>query len=73
MVCIMVSIAETYESWKQCLSRNLGSELKKSYVQERVRVFSDSAHLETKKFAQVYGQQRAAQVLQWFQTLSQEM
>lgn len=69
----MVSMTETYETWKQCLSRNMGSELNKSYVQERVRIFSDPAHAETKKFMQLYGEQRTSQVLQWFRALNLEM
>lgn len=69
----MHAITDSYESWKRCITQNLGSELTLSFVQERVRTLGKKADPETKKFISIYGPERAAQVHSWFMQLEKEM
>lgn len=69
----MSLIMETYDSWKQCLSRNLGSQLTRPFVRERIATLSNKGQVETKKFTQAYGNERLEKVISWFKQLEQEL
>jgi hypothetical protein len=69
----MSAIFENYNDWKQCLNRNLGKDLTKKYTKDRAHALRDNRNSDTLKFIQVYGQDRATLVAQWFEKLSEEM
>jgi hypothetical protein len=69
----MHAITDSYENWKNCIKRNLGDELTLSFVQERVRTLGKKTDVETKKFVQTYGPERAAEIHSWFCRLEDEM
>lgn len=69
----MSLITDTYDSWKQCLTRNMGKELTLSFVRERVATLGSSAHAESKKYIETYGIERLKLVHSWFVQLEKEM
>ncbi|HMP73955.1 MAG TPA: hypothetical protein PKE55_11900 [Kiritimatiellia bacterium] len=58
---------EDYPSWRQCLVQHAEIEPTTAYFRERLQVFSQSDHPETKRFRQIYGDDRWQILCQWLE------
>ncbi|TVQ14023.1 MAG: hypothetical protein EA361_08850 [Bacteroidetes bacterium] len=61
-------IPQSFEEWKSCLIKcNISPNAE--WARERLKVFTDSAHPETRKFIQSYGEQHLNNVIQWYKQI----
>lgn len=66
-------IPTTYEQWKNCIVNDCGIKLSRDFVSDRLKVYENMKHPETKKFIKLYGEQHLNNIIYWFQTASEEM
>lgn len=59
-------IPRTYEAWHRCITVDCGITLTRSFVLERISIYSSEAHPETQRFIQLYGDQHRRGVLAWY-------
>jgi hypothetical protein len=60
-------IPRSFDEWYHCITVDCGIALSGSYITKRIRVLSDPAHPETKKFTARYGEAHTRQVVCWLQ------
>lgn len=56
----------TFEQWKRCITEECGTELTAVFAKERLRIYKDSAHPETRKFLELYGKEHLQNIIKWF-------
>ncbi len=59
-------IPQTYEQWRHCITVECGIPLSRAFAEERLAVWSNPAHSETRRFEQLYGAAHRERVCQWF-------
>jgi hypothetical protein len=59
-------IPHTYEQWRQCIEHDCGIRLTPDFVQERLAIYADATHTETKRFAELYGDNHLRNIIQWY-------
>jgi len=65
-------IPHTFEEWKNCIEKDCGIPLTRKFAQQRLKVYSNSKHPETKQFAKTYGKEHVKRVLHWFKKIENE-
>ena len=55
-----------YEDWKYCITVKCGIPLTKTFIEERLSIFSDQKHEETNRFIRLYGEDYTRQIISWF-------
>jgi len=63
----------TYESWKQCIIHDCKITLTRAFVEQRLSIYSDDQHTETKKFKELYGRDHLQNVIHWYQRVLNEV
>jgi hypothetical protein len=61
-----------YASWRYCIEVKCGLALKPDFLQARIAALSDADHVETKRFARLYGDAHLDRVLAWFRRAAAE-
>lgn len=65
-------IPQTEAQWRHCITVECGIALTRPFVEQRLAVWSDETHEETRRFDQLYGRAHRERVRQWFaQALTQ--
>jgi len=59
-------IPRTYEQWRHCIEHDCGIRLTTDFVQERLAVYADATHTETKRFTELYGDNHLKNIIQWY-------
>jgi hypothetical protein len=62
-------IPKTFNEWKDCIINDCKIELTKQFASERLAVYQNQTHEETKKFVQLYGEQHLKNIIQWLQQI----
>lgn len=62
-------IPTTFEEWYDCITRRCAIQMTKEFAKERLGVYMDSSHYETKKFIQLYGEQHLENVINWYKRI----
>jgi hypothetical protein len=60
-------IPETYAQWHHCITVECGIALTRAFADERLAVWRDPTHEETRRFERIYGAAHRERVLQWFE------
>lgn len=60
-------IPRNFDEWKNCIVNDCRIELTKTFVQQRLSVYENAKHPETRKFIELYGQQHLEDVIFWYQ------
>lgn len=63
-------IPQTYAQWRHCITVECGVALTPAYVAERLAVWRNPAHEETRRFAPLYGSAHLQAVIRWFEQAS---
>jgi hypothetical protein len=59
-------IPQTFSEWKDCIRIDCKINLTQKFAQQRLAVYQDKEHTETKKFILLYGEQHLKNIIQWF-------
>jgi len=59
-------LPQNFQEWKSCIEDACKIKLTPAFAQQRLAVYSDSAHKETKRFAEIYGQDHLNNIIQWY-------
>ena len=57
----------SYSDWKHCIEIKCGIWLTADYVEERLRIWNDETHIETKRFIELYGDAYRRQIVSFFE------
>ncbi len=58
---------QTYAQWRHCIEVDCGIALEPAYIAERLRVWRQTEHEETQRFAKLYGKEHPQNVIHWFE------
>lgn len=64
-------IPQDFESWRRCITSACCIELTKDFAAQRLRIYRQATHPETKLFIKLYGMEHYLRILHWF-TLIEE-
>jgi len=59
-------IPQTFEQWKSCIINDCKINLTEDFARQRLAVYRNGEHSETRKFVQLYGEQHLQNIIQWF-------
>ena len=59
-------IPQTFDEWKHCIINDCKINLTKEFALQRLEVYKDKNHSETKKFVSLYGEQHLNNVILWY-------
>ena len=59
-------IPQTFDEWKYCIINDCKINLTKEFALQRLEVYQDKNHSETKKFVSLYGEQHLNNVILWY-------
>jgi len=48
-------IPRTFDTWRECIEHGCGIALTQEFAEQRLRVYTDRLHSETKQFIALYG------------------
>ena len=65
-------IPQTYAEWKNCIENDCKIKLDKSFAEQRIAVYDDKSHPETKKFLEIYGENHLAKIIFWFKQIQEK-
>lgn len=60
---------ENFQQWKICITKDCKVNLTKTFAQERLSIYTDYKHPETKRFRNLYGQQHLDNIINWFKKI----
>ena len=59
-------IPHTFNDWVNCITKDCKVNLTKEFALQRLAVYQDKTHIETKKFISLYGEQHLNNIIQWY-------
>jgi len=62
-------IPQTFDAWRNCIINDCKINLTKDFAQQRLAVYQNVAHPETKKFVSLYGEQHLQNIVMWLQQI----
>ncbi len=62
-------IPESFETWMNCIVNDCKIQLSPDFAKERLLVFTNKGHLETKKFVECYGENHLQNVISWYKKI----
>ncbi|MGD1847953.1 MAG: hypothetical protein ACFB10_21375 [Salibacteraceae bacterium] len=62
-------IPQTFEEWRNCIVNDCKINLTQQFAQQRLTIYQDANHPETKKFKSLYGQEHLDRVIHWLQRI----
>lgn len=65
-------IPQTFDEWKNCLVNDCKLGLTSEFAEQRLGIFTNPEHPETKKFAALYGQQHLLNIITWFKSITND-
>ncbi len=60
-------IPHTFDEWRACIVHQCGIPLTAKFAEERLAVYKNAAHPETRKFVQCYGPEHLQSVIHWYE------
>lgn len=63
-------IPQTFEEWKHCISHDCNIKLTKPFAIQRLSVYENRNHPETRKFVELYGKQHLDNIIQWYKRIA---
>jgi len=66
-------IPRNFIEWKKCITVDCKIGLTRDFIANRLAVYGDTQHEETKRFAALYGQAYLRNIIGWFEQAMQEM
>ncbi|MEM6396635.1 MAG: hypothetical protein AAF741_09825 [Bacteroidota bacterium] len=66
----MVVIPHTFDEWKDCIVNDCNINLTKAFAEERLVVYRNPKHPETRKFKSLYGEQHLNNVIYWYEKIA---
>ena len=62
-----------FDEWKYCITVECGIELSASFIAQRLLVWKDENHEETRRFRQRFGDNYWRSVIGWFRQAEEEV
>jgi hypothetical protein len=62
-------IPQTFSEWLHCIKVECGIAVTRQFAQERLAIYKNTTHKETRKFAALYGEQHLNNIIQWLQQI----
>ena len=59
-------VPQTFEEWKNCIVNDCKIKMTKSFAKERLGVYENMNHPETRKFIELYGHQHLSNIVYWY-------
>lgn len=59
--------------WKKCITADCKISLTRDFIANRLAVYRDMQHEETKRFAALYGPAHLRNIISWFEQAKHEM
>jgi hypothetical protein len=61
-----MSIPQTYEEWKYCITQRCQIKLSPVFIQERLEKLADQQEAHTREYIRLYGEAYYQQMVGWF-------
>jgi hypothetical protein len=61
------SFLKNYEEWRRCIEVDCRIPLTRAFVEQRLQIYQDQGHEETKRFISLYGSEHLAFIIQCFE------
>lgn len=58
-------IPQTFEEWHNCIVNDCKINLTKEFAMQRLKVYENNTHAETKKFISLYGESHLQNIINW--------
>ena len=58
-------LPQTFQEWKNCITKDCKINLTIEFAQERLKVFENNKNSETLKFASLYGREHLKNIIEW--------
>jgi hypothetical protein len=68
-----VTLPDSYEAWRRCITVGCGIALTPAYVGARLTALTDPEEDETRRFAELYGEAHLGRVIGWFERARLEL
>lgn len=68
-----MSLSQSYEDWKHCITVKCGIPLTADYIAKRVAALRNLQDPMTKRFVTLYGEAYRGRVIGWFEQARQEV
>ncbi|SFC25132.1 hypothetical protein SAMN05421747_10710 [Parapedobacter composti] len=65
-------IPQDFEDWKDCIERRCRIRLTAAFARERLEVYNNLSHSETRQFIKLYGEEHHRRVVSWFTRIATE-
>jgi hypothetical protein len=59
-------IPESFEQWLHCITAECGIQLKRDFIEERLRELQDRKNIHTAQIIKLYGEQHYSNLISWF-------
>lgn len=59
-------IPGNFEQWKHCITEECGIDLNPGFAGERLLVYTNPEHPETRNFVRLYGEEHLRNIINWF-------
>ncbi len=63
-------IPQTFDEWRKCIVNDCKIKLTKEFAQQRLSVYLNEDHSDTKKFVSLYGKQHLENIIHWLNLVS---
>lgn len=61
-----------YNEWRNCIENDCKIRLSKTFIDKRLKIYSNLDNPETKKFVQLYGINHLKNILNWLKQASEK-
>lgn len=63
-------LPRTRSEWRECIEHKCGIVLTAEFAEQRLSVYRDQQHAETKQFIALYGEQHYRNIVSWFHSVA---
>jgi hypothetical protein len=65
-------IPYTFSDWKNCIVNDCKIKLTKDFANERLAIYTNRQHIETKTFISLYGEQHHTNIVNWLEKIKND-
>ncbi len=64
-------IPQTFEEWKDCITKDCKIKLTSDFAQNRLKIYEDRNKPETQRFIQLYGTDHLNNIIYWLKKIGE--
>lgn len=62
-------IPQDFEAWRACITIKCGIEVSVAFARQRLAIYKQAEHPETKEFIKLYGSKHYQQIVAWLEII----